>query len=300
MLKPPPYLKKGDTIAILSTAKKISQTEIQPAIDIFESWGLNLVLGQTIGAEHHQFAGDDNFRAQEFQNMLNNSSIKAIICARGGYGTVRMLDKNIDFTKFTQKSKWIVGYSDVTALHAHINTYLYIQTLHATMPINFAKNTADSLETLRQALFGESYSIKFEVNNLNRLGNVEGEIVGGNLSILYSILGTKSGFNADGKILFIEDLDEYLYHIDRMMMALKRAGKLNKLKAIIVGRFTGMKDNEIPFGKTVEEIILDAVREFDYPVCFGFPSGHTNKNMALYFGKKCSLQIDNKDSFLKF
>jgi muramoyltetrapeptide carboxypeptidase len=300
MLKPAPPLKKGDTIAIVSTAKKISQSEIQFAIDTFESWGLKVVLGKTIGAEHHQFAGNDDFRAHDFQTMLNDSNIKAIICARGGYGTVRMLDKNIDFTKFTQNSKWIVGYSDVTALHAHINTYLYIQTLHATMPINFQKNTSESIETLYKALFGESYIINFDAHSLNKFGATEGEIVGGNLSILYSILGTKSGIHTDDKILFLEDLDEYLYHIDRMMMALKRAGKLNKLKALVVGSFTGMKDNEISFGKTAEEIILEHVKYFNYPVCFGLPAGHQNNNLALPFGKKCKLKISANGSLIQF
>jgi muramoyltetrapeptide carboxypeptidase len=293
MLKSPPSLKKGDTIAIVSTARKIAFEDIQYAVSVFESWGLNVLIGKTIGAEYHQFAGDDAFRAADFQAMLNNSEVKVIICARGGYGTVRILDF-IDFTAFTHRSKWIVGYSDVTALHTHINTYLYIQTLHATMPVNFPKNSTESIETLRKALFGESYSITFESHALNKPGNVEGEIVGGNLSILYSILGTKSGFNADDKILFLEDLDEYLYHIDRMMVALKRAGKLNKLKALIVGGMTDMKDNAVPFGKTAEEIIYGHVKEYDYPVCFGLPAGHIDDNRALLFGRKCHVEIGDK------
>jgi muramoyltetrapeptide carboxypeptidase len=299
MLKAPAPLQKGDTVAIVSTARKISRPDIQFAIDTLESWGLKVVLGKTIGAEYHQFAGDDNFRAADFQQMLNNRDIKAIICARGGYGTIRTME-NLDFTRFTHNSKWIVGYSDVTALHAHINSYLYIQTIHGTMPVNFENNSAEALSTLYDALFGKSYSIECPSHPLNKTGMAEGEIVGGNLSIIYSILGTKSGIHTDHKILFLEDLDEYLYHIDRMMMALKRANKLNKLKALIVGGMTDMKDNTVPFGKDAETIIRDIVSEYDYPVCFGFPAGHINDNRSLIMGRKAGLSISETLTSLHF
>jgi muramoyltetrapeptide carboxypeptidase len=299
MMKSPAPLQMGDTVAIVSTARKISPNEIQFAIHTLESWGLKVVLGNTIGTEYNQFAGDDDIRAADFQQMMNDSNVKAIICARGGYGTVRILDQ-LNFTQFTHHTKWIVGYSDVTALHAHINTYLYIQTLHATMPINFENNTKESLESLKNVLFGQPHSIKCNTHPLNIVGTAKGEIVGGNLSILYSILGTKSGINTDNKILFLEDLDEYLYHIDRMMIALKRAGKLNKIKALIVGGMTEMKDNTVPFGKTAEEIIVDTVKEYNIPVCFGFPAGHINDNRAIPFGKKALLQITPNETSLIF
>ena len=294
MLRQASYLKKKDKIAIVSTARKISREEIALAIETFESWGLEVILGKTIGLEHHQFAGTDQERAADFQEMLDREDIKAIVCARGGYGTIRILDL-LNFTGFTSKPKWIVGYSDVTILHAHINTYLGIQTIHATMPINFSNNTIESINSLKNALFGINYNTQFPINPLNKNGNIEGEFVGGNLSILYSILGTKSGFNADNKILFIEDLDEYLYHIDRMMMGLKRAGKLNKLKALVVGGMTQMNDNTIPFGKTAEEIITEHCKDFNYPIYFNAPFGHIDNNIAITFGKKVNLVISGSE-----
>ncbi|MCB0539333.1 MAG: LD-carboxypeptidase, partial [Bacteroidetes bacterium] len=292
MLKKIQSLKTGDEIAIVSTARKINKDEIALAIKLFESWGLIVKLGNTIGLAYHQFAGTDQQRAMDFQQMLDNKNIKAIICARGGYGTVRILDF-LDFTQFNLNPKWIVGYSDVTILHAHINTYLGYQTLHATMPINFENNTKESINSLKSALFGKTYHINFKTRKESILANTEGIIVGGNLSILYSILGTKSGINTDNKILFIEDLDEYLYHIDRMMMALKRAGKLSKLKALLVGGMTKMNDNTIPYGKTAEEIVLEHSKEFGYPVIFDVPAGHITDNRALIFKKKVKIECEN-------
>lgn len=299
------YLKKGDTIGILSTARKISKAEIELSISIFESWGLNVVLGKTIGAEDFQFAGSDSLRTTDFQEMLDNEEIKAIICARGGYGTIRILDQ-LDFTKFMLKPKWIVGYSDITILHAHINTYLAVATLHASMPINFEKNTTSSLDSIHNSLFGENLSYQVVHHKENRLGTTSAEIVGGNLSILYSILGTKSGFNPDHKILFIEDLDEMLYHVDRMILALKRAGKFNKIKALIVGGMSDMRDTTIsngfkkdnPFGKSAIEIILEHTAEFDFPISFDFPAGHLEKNLSLPFGIPVKLDITEEKTSL--
>lgn len=299
MLKKIPSLKIGDEIAIVSTARKINQEEIDLAVKLFEYWGLKVRIGNTIGLVYHQFAGTDQERANDFQSMLDDKNIKAIICARGGYGTVRIMDY-LDFTQFNFNPKWIVGYSDVTILHAHINTYLGYQTLHATMPINFKSNSKESLESLKKALFGESYSLNFNTRKESIFGNTEGFIVGGNLSILYSILGTNSGINTDNKILFIEDLDEYLYHIDRMMMALKRAGKLNKLKALLVGGMTDMKDNIIPYGKTAEEIILEHCKDYDYPIIFDVPTGHINNNNALIFGRNISLKTEKNKVVINF
>lgn len=284
----PEFLKKGDTIGIVACARKISAEELQPAIDILKNWGLNVKTGKNIFNVNHQFSGTDDERAADLQTMLNDNSIKAIISARGGYGAVRIIDK-IDFTAFKQHPKWIVGYSDITVLHSHIHN-IGIQTLHATMPINFGVD-ADATESLRKALFGEKLEYTTASHLLNRKGTAEGIIVGGNLSLLYALCGSISDIDTKGKILFIEDLDEYLYHIDRMMMNLKRSGKLSDLAGLIVGGMTDMKDNTIPFGKTAEEIILDAVKEYNYPVCFNFPAGHVDKNIALIFGRKANLTV---------
>ncbi len=285
----PPYLKKGDKIGIVAPARKISKEEIQFAIDVFEKWGLKVVLGKNIFENEHQYSGSDEQRAKDLQDMLDDNSIRAIISARGGYGTLRIIDK-LDFKKFQKKPKWIIGYSDITVLHSHIHQNFEVETLHATMPINFHKDE-ESVETLRKSLFGDGISYEISSNSLNRKGKTEGILAGGNLSLLYALKGSKSGISTSGKILFIEDLDEYLYHIDRMMISLKRAGKLSHLAGLVVGGMTDMKDNQTPFGKTAEEIISDAVKEFDYPVCFGFPAGHQTKNLALIFGRKARLSV---------
>lgn len=284
----PPYLKKGDKIGVLACARKISFDEIQPAITIFNGWGLEVVLSKNLFNADNQFSGTDDERAEDLQTMLDDASIKAVISARGGYGTIRIVDK-IDFTQFKKHPKWLVGYSDITVLHSHINNFR-IETLHATMPINFTKNK-DATETLYKALFGEQLNYEAEVHPLNRKGNAEAELIGGNLSLLYALTGSVSEIDTKGKILFIEDLDEYLYHVDRMMMNLKRAGKLDHLAGLIVGGMCDMKDNTIPFGKTAEEIISDAVKEYSYPICFNFPAGHIDKNFALYFGRKVKLNV---------
>ncbi len=285
----PPYLKKGDKIGIVAPARKISKEEIRFAVDTFEKWGLKVILGENLLGDENQYSGSDEQRADDLQKMLDDNSIHAIISARGGYGTLRIIDK-LDFKKFQEKPRWIIGYSDITVLHSHIHQNFEIETLHATMPINFSKDE-ESVETLRKNLFGEEIIYKINSHPLNRKGNAEGELVGGNLSLLYAMKGSKSGISTSGKILFIEDLDEYLYHIDRMIISLKRSGKLSHLAGLIVGGMTDMKDNPIPFGKTAEQIIFDAVKEFDYPVCFGFPAGHAQKNLALPFGRRAKLKV---------
>lgn len=289
-MEKPRALKKGDKVMILSTARKISEGEIAPAVKVFEQWGLNVVFGENLFEEDHQFSGTTDERTSDFQKAIDDENVSAIFCARGGYGTVKIIDE-LDFAKFCTYSKWIVGYSDVTVLHNHINQNFNIQTLHATMPINFPTNTVESLESLKRGLFGEELSYKFKSHTMNRDGVVEGEIVGGNLSILYSLTGTKSQINTSGKILFIEDLDEYLYHIDRMMVNLDRAGMLSELSGLIVGGMSDMNDNAIPYGKTAKKIILDAVSGYDYPVCFDFPTGHIDDNRALVMGGKVELSI---------
>lgn len=297
----PSILKKGDSVGILSTARKISKEELKTSIQFLESWGLHAVLGKTIGAEENQFAGSDTLRREDFQEMLDNKEIKAIWCAKGGYGTVRIID-TLDFTNFRKSPKWIVGYSDITVLHSHIHN-LGIETLHAQILLGVEKKSKETTETIQKALFGKAYSISYSVATnakLNRYGNAEGAIVGGNLSILYSLCGSNSAINTEGKILFIEDLDEYLYHIDRMMLNLKRNGLLHKLKALIVGGMSDMNDNAIPFGKTAEEIIFDAVKEYEYPVCFNFPAGHIEDNRAIIMGRKVTLQVNENSTKLSF
>jgi muramoyltetrapeptide carboxypeptidase len=294
----PNYLQKNDTIAIVSTARKISLDEIQPAIKLLESWSLNVEIGNTLYLEENQFAGSDEERTNDFQQMLDNPNIKAIWCARGGYGTVRIIDQ-LDFTEFKKNPKWIIGYSDVTILHSHLHN-LGFETLHATMPINIFKNSNEAIITLKNSLFGNSISYKINVNKKNKIGKASGELIGGNLSIIYSLLGSKSSLNTNNKILFIEDLDEYLYHIDRMMMNLKRNGNFENLKGLIIGAMTAMHDNEIPFGKNAQEIILDIVSKYDFPVVFDFPAGHIADNRALILGRKVEFEVDEKAVTLSF
>lgn len=290
----PKYLKKGDKIGVVAPARSISKDEIQFAIEKFKSWGLEVVLGNHLFGTENQYSGTDEQRTKDLQKMLDDSSIKAIISARGGYGTLRIID-TLNFKKFVDNPKWIIGYSDITVLHSHIHQNFEIETLHAVMPIHFQRDE-ESVETLKKALFGEKPSYQAPSHVLNRKGVAEGILVGGNLSLLYALKGSKSGISTSGKILFIEDLDEYLYHIDRMMISLKRAGKLSHLEGLIVGGMKDMKDNKTPFGKTAEKIISDAVKEFEYPVCFGFPAGHMEKNLALPFGKRAKLKVGEKVS----
>ena len=298
-------LKEGDRVAIAATARKVSPQEMEPAIKLLQHWGLEVVIPQGLYAEDHQMAGTDSHRAALLQNLIDDNEIKAILCARGGYGTVRILDK-LNLTVLEQHPKWIIGYSDVTALHSHIHNLLGMETLHATMPINIPPDAAavpyPATDSLRQALFAGSCQYNLQCSTtLLRPGKAEGVVVGGNLSVLYSIVGSQSDIDTAGKILFIEDLDEYLYHIDRMMMCLKRSGKLDNLSALIVGGMSDMHDNAIPFGKTAEEIIWDAVKEYDYPVCMGMPFGHIGmENLALTLGRQTKLNIQpNGDVTIK-
>ncbi len=291
-MKTPIYLKKGDSVAIISTARKISLDELKPAIALIESWGLKVKIGKTIGAEMHQFAGSLEVRLEDFQTVLNDDCVKAIWCARGGYGTVQLIDL-LDFTKFQQHPKWLIGYSDITVLHAHIHNF-GIETLHATMPINIISNSEKSIETLKNALFGNQLNYEFPSHQLNISGKANGLLVGGNLSVLYSLLGSISSVETTEKILFIEDLDEYLYHIDRMLQNLKRNGYLENIAGLIVGSMTQMRDNEIPFGKTAEEIILDLVKPYRIPVVFNAPFGHLDDNRALILGRNIQLVSDEK------
>jgi len=285
-------LKKGDTVAIAATARKVSKDEMQAAIAILESWGLKVQLSESLFEEENQYAGSDQTRIESFQKLLDDPKIKAIFCARGGYGTVRMLD-GLDYEIFLEYPKWIVGYSDITALHMHLYQKLGYSSLHGPMPINWQKEKLhpESLAFLRKTLFEKPQEIKFLKHGLNqREDKTHGILMGGNLSVLYSLLGSKTEPSYENKILFLEDLDEYLYHIDRMMQGLKRAGRLNNLSALIVGDMSDMKDNTVPFGKSAYEIIVDAVKEYDYPVIFGVPAGHEARNLSMVFGLRYFLK----------
>jgi muramoyltetrapeptide carboxypeptidase len=298
----PNFLKPGDTVGIAATARKISGIELKPAVDKIKEWGLKVVLAENINKADNQFAGNDELRIKSFQKLLDNKDISAIICGRGGYGTIRIIEK-LDFTEFAKNPKWIVGYSDVTVLHTFIHQKLGIETLHATMPINFSYNGKDtaSTESLKNALFGITPVYDHLPSHImNIQGKAEGILVGGNLSILYSIRGSSFDLDTDGKILFIEDLDEYLYHIDRMMWNLKVSGKLKNLKGLIIGGMTDMNDNLVPFGKEVYDIISEAVAEYNFPVCFDFPAGHREPNMALVLGRNISLEVGQEKIKLEF
>jgi muramoyltetrapeptide carboxypeptidase len=293
----PNYLKKGDEIIIIATARKISEVEIKEAINIIQKNGFKVLLGPHIYEIENQFAGKDEFRIHDLQWALNHSTAKAIFIARGGYGTVRLIE-HVNFIEFKKKPKWLVGYSDITVLHNAIHAS-GISTLHATMPLNFTKNE-EATNMLFDFLIGQTKSISIESHTLNKNGISNATIVGGNLSLLYSLSGTPFDLDTKNKILFIEDLDEYLYHIDRMMMQLKLSGKLKNLAGLIVGGMTDMKDNSIPFGKTAEEIMIEAVKEYDYPVCLNFPAGHLDKNLPIIFGKKASLLVNSNQTTLNY
>jgi muramoyltetrapeptide carboxypeptidase len=297
-MKIPPSLQKGDSITIVATARKNIDDNLKPTIDLLHSWGLEVVIGKSIGLDNNQLAGTDAQRAEDFQEQLDNPNIKAIWCVRGGYGTVRIIDL-LDFTKFKQNPKWIVGFSDVTVIHSYLNK-INIASIHGLMPVTVEKASPESIESIRKALFGETleYEIPFEA--ANRLGTAKGEIVGGNLSILYSLMGSNAQIDCKGKILFIEDLDEYLYHIDRMMMALKRCGCFENLKGLVVGSMTKMKDNDIPWGKNANQIIEDVTKEYLFPILYNFPAGHIQDNNPLIFGKQVSLELNATTSKLTF
>lgn len=296
MIKIPPFLKSGDRVIILASARKISKQELCDTISLLESKGLKVCLGESINAEDNQFAGSDELRAKDLQKAIDDKEIKAVFFARGGYGSVRMIDK-VDFTPLEKNPKWLIGYSDVTVILNHVYFKHSVATLHAIMPVNIKKEIyfSSAIESLFSLLFGQTFSFTSTSDFAQKDCKVKGRVIGGNLSVLYSMLGSESFGQTDDLILLIEDLDEYLYHIDRMMQALKRAGKLKNLKALIVGAMTQMHDNTIPFGKTADEIIEEAVKEYNYPKIFGVSIGHVKeKNNAVIIGGE--LEIEVKDN----
>jgi muramoyltetrapeptide carboxypeptidase len=296
----PKPLKQGDTIAIAATARKVSIQEIQPAIDIFSSWGLQVAVADNIGLEYNQFAGTDTQRSNALQRLINQPDVKAIICARGGYGTVRIIDQ-LDFSPLKEAPKWFIGYSDITVLHSCLHQ-LGVVSLHATMPINMQpdKLNADSVEALRQTLFSGVCPPVFTPSHaFNQQGVTQAPLVGGNLSVLFSQLASDTDIDTTGKILFLEDLDEYLYHIDRMMMGMKRSGKLSRLAGLVVGGMSDMKDNLVPFGSGAYEIIHHHTKEYGYPIAMGVRAGHEARNLPLMLGAEYSLSVDDNGSTLE-
>ncbi len=291
-MKIPPSIKPGDKIRIVSPAGKVKEDYVLPAVEWLQNQGYKVELGKHVFANHFQFAGTDKQRLEDLQTALDDPETAAIICSRGGYGTVRIIDK-INFKNFQNHQKWLVGFSDITILHACMNN-LGVATIHGAMPRYFFDengNQNENLNTLMKLLTGEKVNYSIETAQTGRYGKVSGELIGGNLSIISSLQGTKYEIDTAGKILFLEDIDEFLYHTDRMIHQLKLSGKLDNLAGLILGDFTDMKDNESPFGKSVHEIVQDAVEEFSYPVCFGFPAGHDKKNLALAFGKTWELEV---------
>ena len=296
----PPALVPGDKIAIVALARKINLEDIQAAIATFQAWGLEVVLGKTLSSQYHIFAGTDEERAADLQAMLDHPEIKAVISARGGYGSARLLEL-VDFSQFALHPKWVIGFSDITALLSHIQR-MGIACIHGIMPTLFAKPGSEAAkETLRQALFGEPvlYPV-LPPHPLNRAGSGQGALTGGNVSLLGSVIGTPSEVDFTGKILFVEEVEEYLYSLDRMLVHLKRSGKLRHLAGLLVGHLTGMQDNPEPFGKTAAEIVWEHTREYTYPVAFGFPTGHEEENLALVCGREARLEVTAAGASLRY
>lgn len=288
----PPYLKPGDTIGITCPASKMERESADFACEVFESWGFKTRIGSTVGNHYHNFSATDKERLNELQEMLDDDLIKAIVFGRGGYGMVRILDQ-IDFSRFQKNPKWVCGYSDITTLHLHINTCFAIASLHSVMCSGITRETYSDeyIHSLKQALTGEKMQFSFKTHWLNRYGTAEGQLIGGNLSLLVNLSGTISQPDAKEKILFIEDVGEYRYAVDRMMLNLQRAGWLRNLNGLIIGSFTEGKETDTPFGQSEFEIIKDKIKQYNYPVCFDFPVGHQNANFALKEGVNYKLNV---------
>jgi|CXWL01.1.fsa_nt_gi muramoyltetrapeptide carboxypeptidase len=302
MIKTPPYLQKGDTIGLVCPAGYMASEKVQACISNLQEWGYTVKVGKTVGSDSQTyFSGTDEERLTDFQQMLDDDEVKALLCARGGYGTGRIIDK-IDFKKFKKQPKWIIGYSDITVLHCHLYANYYISTLHAPMAGAFNDEARpddpvgrgyknEFVLSLKNALEGKKLKYSCPVHEFNRKGEAIGELVGGNLALLAHLTGTESDLKTRGRILFIEDVGEYSYNIDRMLHQLKRSGKLTRLAGLIVGGFTEMKDTERPFGESAYEIIREIIKEYDYPVCFDFPVSHTDKNYSLKIGVGYKLKV---------
>jgi len=301
----PPYLKKGDRIGITSPAGYISLEQIQPSIQLMESWGYRIKIGETIGKRDFTFGGTDDERANDFQNMLDDKNIKAIMCARGGYGAIRIIDK-LKWDHFKARPKWVIGFSDITIFHSHINRNLGIASIHSKMCNSFPDDwtraepvQAETILSIRKALSGDEMKYTFIPNSRNKRGLTTGVLIGGNIKTLESLAGSGSDINTTGKILFVEDTGEYMYSIDRMFWNLKRSGKLSQLAGLIIGGFkVKVDENGDEFGKILEEVVLEKVKHYHYPVCFDFPVGHQVNNFALKCGIKHKLIVQQQQCTL--
>jgi len=301
MIETPPYLEKGDTIGIVCPSGYMPVEKASECIRVLnEEWGFQTKVGKTLGNQFNYFSGTDEERLNDFQRMLDDDEVKAILCARGGYGLSRIID-TINFKKFKQQPKWIIGYSDVSVLHSHLYSNFYISSIHAPMAAAFndAGYINRFVQSLRNALEGKKLKYSCEPHEFNKKGEAIGELVGGNLSLLAHLIGTDSDIKTRGRILFLEDVGEYLYNIDRMMYQLKRSGKLSKLAGLIIGGFTDNKDTERPFGQTAYELIRDVVKDYDYPICFGFPVSHGKENYALKIGVGYKLRVGKSKASLE-
>lgn len=302
----PRYLKPGDTIGITCPAGFITLPEIQPAMVQMVEWGFNIKVGDTVGKKDFTFGGTDEERARDLQQMIDDPQVKAIMCARGGYGFVRIIDK-LNFSKLQAHPKWIIGFSDITVLHCHLNRNYGIASIHSKMCNSFPDDwnkaepiQIDTILSIRQALTGQKMKYTAPVNPMNKTGKAEGVLIGGNLKIIETLAGTKSDLRTTNKILFVEDTGEYLYSIDRMFWNLKRTGKLEKLAGLIIGGFKIKPDDPgEEFGRSVQDIVLDRVKEYNYPVCFDFPVGHQRNNYALKCGVIHKLSVSNEDVTLR-
>lgn len=295
MIKVPTYLKKGDCIGIVAPAGFMPLEKMETCINTLQDWGYTVRLGATTHSQSdNYFSGTDQERLNDLQEMLDDKTVNAILCARGGYGLSRIID-DISFKKFKKHPKWLIGFSDITVLHSHIYNNYGIATLHAPMAAAFNDGEFNNIyiQSLQKALEGIPSRYECEVHEFNKPGIAEGELVGGNLALLTHLIGTASDIKTKNKILFIEDVGEYLYSVDRMILQLKRSGKLDKLAGLIVGGFSEMKDTERPFGKRVQQIIYEHMKEYHFPICFNFPVSHQKENYALKIGLTYSLHVQN-------
>ena len=300
----PPYLKAGDTVAIVAPSGilKNKTAVIEQAKALLKSWGLHTVVGKHVFKQNNHFAGTDDERCEDFQNAMDDPSISAIWCARGGYGTVRILDK-LDFTKFKKHPKWLIGYSDITALHNqfHNEGFESIHALMATSLNESLDSINESISTFKHTLFGNALSYTLKGSRYNKNGTTSGQVVGGNLTLLHTMLGSKTNIDISGKILFIEEIGEYKYHIDRMLQSLKRAGYFDSCKGVIVGDFTKTKTNNTAlWGSSTEQLILDALSEYSFPIAFNMPAGHEKDNRAMILGRMVDLTVNNGQSTIIF
>ncbi len=295
----PGYLQKGDTVGVICPAGSMDYDKMKTCLEVLEQWGFKVKNGNTLGTRFNYFSGTDEERLADLQQMMDDKTVKAILCARGGYGLSRIIDQ-IDFTQFLQQPKWIIGYSDITILHAHLFSNYHIASLHSPMAAAFNEGGSETVyvQSLLKAVTGQSAHYGCNSYKLNRTGTANGKLVGGNLCLLAHLVGSKSSIDTTGKLLFIEDIGEYLYNLDRIMLQLQRAGKLDKLAGLIVGQFTDMKDTVVPFGASVYDIIYEKIKDYSYPVCFEFPVGHTPENYALKHGATHTLEVNESGAIL--